>query len=172
MLGSQFEEIWLVDFEFAGQPGKRPIPVCLVAREARSGQLIRLWHDEFGPMPPYSVGPNALFVAYYASAEIGCHLSLGWPTPTHVLDLFAEFRNRTNGLTTPAGSSLIGALAFFGLDGMGALEKEEMRALILRGAPWSGTERAAILDYCEADVTALVHVQVSYCASGGRREQR
>ena len=38
---------------------------------------------------------------------------------------------------------------------MGAAEKEDMRALILRGGPWTEDERAAILDYCEGDVEAL-----------------
>ena len=38
---------------------------------------------------------------------------------------------------------------------MGATEKEEMRALILRGEPWSSAERTAILNYCGEDVDAL-----------------
>ena len=33
-----------------------------------------------------------------------------------------------------------------------------MRALVLRGAPWSDAERAAILDYCESDVAALARL--------------
>jgi hypothetical protein len=72
-----------------------------------------------------------------------------------VLDLYVEFRNRTNGLSTPSDSSLLGALSYFGLDGIGALEKSEMRELILRGGPWSADEQVAILDYCESDVRAL-----------------
>ena len=44
-------------------------------------------------MPPYPIGPDVLFVAYFASAELGCHLALGWPLPARVLDLYAEFRN-------------------------------------------------------------------------------
>jgi hypothetical protein len=96
-----------------------------------------------------------LFSAYYASAELGCYRVLDWAMPERILDLFTEFRARTNGLSTPAGNSLLGALAYFGLDGMGAEEKEEMRALILRGGPWSEDERAAILKYCEDDVEAL-----------------
>ena len=31
----------------------------------------------------------------YASAELGCHLALGWPLPDNVLDLYVEFRNLT-----------------------------------------------------------------------------
>ena len=36
----------------------------------------------------------------------------------NVLDLFVEFRNLTNGLEKPCGNSLLGALAWFGLDGI------------------------------------------------------
>jgi DNA polymerase-1 len=153
-----FDEIWSVDFEFVSEPGENPVPVCLVARELKSGRKIWLWQDQFGATPPYTTAPNALFVAYYASAEIGCHLALGWPVPERVLDLFTEFRNRTNGMPTGSGAGLLGALAFYGLDGIGTVEKDEMRALILRGGPWSHTERAAILDYCESDVEALARL--------------
>ena len=72
-----------------------------------------------------------------------------------VLDLFTEFRNLTNGWPTIAGNSLLGALAHFGLDGIGVEEKEEMRQRILRGGPWLPGEPQAILDYCETDVAAL-----------------
>ena len=150
-----FSEIWLVDFEFDAPPGENPEPVCLVAWEIRSGRKIRLWRDEFGPEPPYPTDTDTLFVAYYASAEIGCHLALGWPVPERILDLFTEFRNRTNGIPPPSGASLLGALTFYGLDGISAGEKKEMRDLILCGGPWSPEERAAILDYCETDVEAL-----------------
>ena len=153
-----YREIWLVDFEFVALPGERPDPVCLCALELRSGRLVRCWRDELGRAPPYSTGPDALFVAYFASAELGCHLALGWEQPARVLDLYVEFRNRTNGLPTASGSGLLGALAYFGLDGIGALEKDGMRELILRGGPWSSDERAAILDYCESDVRALARL--------------
>jgi hypothetical protein len=153
-----FREVWVIDFEFGVGVGENPDPVCLVAWEMRSDRRLRLWRDEFGPMPPYPIGPDALIVAYYASAEISCHLALGWPVPERVLDLFTEFRNRTNGIPTGNGASLLGALAHHGLDGIGAVEKDEMRALVLRGSPWSDAERAAILDYCESDVAALARL--------------
>ena len=153
-----FPEIWAVDFEFGSEPGGNPEPVCLVACELRSGRKLRLWHDEFGNEPPYPTGPGALFVAYYASAEIGCHLALGWPMPHRVLDLFTEFRNHTNGISTVSGAGLLGALAHYGLDGIGTIEKDEMRDLILRGGPWTDAERETILDYCESDVEALARL--------------
>jgi DNA polymerase I len=158
-----YREIWVVDFEFGSRQGENPEPVCLVAWELRTGQRLRLWRDEFGAAPPYSTGADALFIAYYASAELGCHLALGWPLPQGVLDLFTEFRNRTNGLPTGNGAGLLGALSYFGLDGIGAVEKEEMRALVLRGGPWSDAERAQILDYCESDVAALSGCYRSWC---------
>lgn len=153
-----YREIWAVDFEFNAEPGENPEPVCLVAWDLRSGRKIRLWRDQFGAAPPYATDANALFVAYYASAEIGCHLALNWPVPERVLDLFTEFRNRTNGLPTGCGAGLLGALVYHGLDGIGAVEKEEMRDLVLRGGPWSDAERSAILDYCQTDVMALTRL--------------
>jgi hypothetical protein len=153
-----FAEIWAVDFEYDAKPGENPEPVCLVAWELRSGRRVRLWRNEFGPEPPYATGAASLFIAYYASAEIGCHLALGWPVPERVLDLFIEFRNQTNGIPTASGAGLLGALAHYGLDGIGAVEKEEMRDLVLRGDPWSAAEQSAILDYCESDVEALTRL--------------
>ena len=35
-----FREIWCVDFEFHGGDGERPIPVCYVAHEVRSGRQV------------------------------------------------------------------------------------------------------------------------------------
>ena len=153
---NDFPEIWLVDFEFRAPSGCNPEPVCLVARELRSGRTIRLWQDQLkGSCPPYPVGEDALFIAYYASAELGCHLSLGWPMPYNIVDLYIEFRNHTNGVPTCAGDGLLGALAHFGLDTIRAEQKEEMRNLVLRGGPWSPPEKLEILNYCESDVIAL-----------------
>ena len=160
MLGP-FREVWAADFEFVAHPGERPDVVCLVARELKSGRVIRLWRDQLGPVPPYATGPDTLFVAYYASAELGCHRALGWPTPARVLDLFTEFRARRNGLATVAGSSLLGALTHFGLDNIGATEKEGMRELILTGGPWSAQQQADIIAYCESDVLALERLLVA-----------
>ena len=155
-----FREVVVVDFEFTTTPGERPRPVCLAARELRSGRRFRLWQDQLigRPIPPYATGPDVLLVAFYASAELGCYRQLGWDMPERVLDLFTEFRDRTNGLPTPAGSGLLGALAYFGLDAMGATEKKEMQEAIGSGI-WEGRfEPEAILDYCEADVEALARL--------------
>ncbi len=152
-----YREVWLVDFEFSAPPGERPDPVCLVAREFRSGRTLRLWQDDLRGrrMPPYPIGPDVLFVAYLASAELGCHLALGWDLPARVLDLYVEFRNRANGLSPPNGFGLLGALTYHGLDAMDAAEKKAMQKLAIRGGPWTSAEREALLAYCESDVMAL-----------------
>jgi hypothetical protein len=150
-----FSEIVLVDFEFQIGHGERPVPVCLVAHEWRSGRNFRLMADELGPAPPNATGRDVLLVAYYASAELGCYRALRWPMPERILDLFCEFRDRTNGLPTPAGSGLLGALAYFGLDHVAATEKKEMQTAIGDGT-WIGKySPEEILDYCETDVVAL-----------------
>lgn len=156
----QFREIWLVDFEFMCPPGERPTPLCLVGREFRSGQLLRVWLDgPAGPLDcPIPTGPDVLFIAYYASAELGCYIANGWPLPCLVVDLYLEFRNLTNGLPTPCGNGLLGALAWFGLDAIDAAEKDQLRELAMRGGPYTQAERVALLDYCQTDVDGLARL--------------
>jgi hypothetical protein len=154
-----FRWVWAVDFEFTAPAGERPTPLCVVARELRSGRLERLWLADGAPAaPPYGTGPDTLVVAYYASAELGCHLALQWDMPARILDLYAEFRNLTSGLPTPCGHGLLGALAYHGLDGLAAVEKEDMRRLAIRGGPYTDGERLALLDYCQTDVDALARL--------------
>jgi DNA polymerase-1 len=152
---AQFREIIPLDFEFKALPGERAEPVCLVAKELRSGRVHRIFRGSFGSKPPYPIGSDALFVAYYSSAELGCYRALGWPMPERVLDLFCEFRNRTNGLPTPAGAGLLGALAYFHLDGINATEKHDLQQALGTGT-WAGRySEKEILDYCASDVAAL-----------------
>ena len=129
----------------------------MVAREYYSGQLQRLWLDGVAePVCPIPLGENSLYIAYYASAEMGCHLALDWTLPDHLLDLFCEFRCLTNGVALPAGKGLIGALSACGLEHIPMVEKKEMRELAMRGGPYSPEEQVALLDYCQTDVDALV----------------
>jgi DNA polymerase I len=152
-----FREVWLADFEFSQPPGERPAPICMVAKELGTGRVERVWRDDLLRMkaPPYSLGSDALFVAYYASAEITCHLALGWPVPTNILDLFVEFRNWTNGTEPLWGAGLLGALTWFGLDSMEVGDKEAMRQLAMRGGTYTENEKDQLIKYCESDVIAL-----------------
>jgi hypothetical protein len=125
----------------------------------RTGALVRLWLADGAPAAqPFGTGLDTLFVAYYASAELGCFLALEWLFPTRIIDLYAEFRNITSGLSVPCGRGLLGALAYFGLDGLAAAEKESLRQLALRGGPYTDVERLTLLDYCQTDVDALAQL--------------
>src|ERR1019366_757999 len=155
-----FKEVVLAGFEYSQPPGDRPSPICLVARELVSGRTHRLFGEELlaRSVPPYPTGPDSLFVAYYASAEVSCHLALGWPVPQYILDLFAEFRCATNGRRLTCGNGLIGALIYYGLTAMGAAEKDELRQLAIRGGPYTADESRRLIEYCESDVTALARL--------------
>ena len=153
----QFRKVWAADFEFAVAPGERPQPFCLVAKELQTGQEIRLWEAELRAhrTAPFDIGPNDLFVAFYASAELGCFLSLGWTMPVNILDLFIEHRWLSNGKPTPCGTSLLAALVHFGLPAGAGEEKAEFRQRAAQGGPWAPGERETMLDYCASDTTAL-----------------
>ena len=152
--------VFLIDFEFRpenGREGNTPEPVCLVVKDFLSGVTSRYWKVDIQSRSsaPFSVGRDALCVAYFASAEMDCFLKLGWQLPENVLDLYVEFRCLTNGTTPPNGAGLLGALFFFGLPTIAAQHKDAMRDLTLRGGPWSEQEQLDLLDYCETDVVAL-----------------
>jgi hypothetical protein len=154
----QFREIWLVDFEFRQPPGEPIDQVhCMIAWDLKSNQKHYLWADELKALkePPFSLGKENLYVAYYASAEMQAHIHLGWPAPYNLLDLFTEFRNLTNNLSPPCGDGILGALYWFGFDGIGTEEKKRLRDLCIRGAPFTLEERKDVLAYCATDVEAL-----------------
>lgn len=151
-----FREIWCLDFEFQPFNGHKTVTICMVAKELRSGKLIRCFGDDLVPgRPPFTISRDQLFIAYYASAEMDCFIELGWAAPPYLLDLYAEFRCMTSGRKLPTRYGLLGALAHFGFDSMTHVEKEAMRNLALRGAPFSPDEKRALLDYCQSDVEAL-----------------
>lgn len=154
----KFRAIWFCDFEYGCVPGALPEPRCLVARELHSGRLVRLWRDALPAQPPFDLGPDTLFVAYFASAELSCFLRLGWPFPVNVLDLYVEFRWLTSGLSVTCGHGLLGALAYFGLDGLAADEKETLRQLALRDGEYTAEEKQVLLTYCQSDVDALARL--------------
>ena len=164
MLTCDFPDgIWLVDFEFhpqSGLEGNPPEVVCMVARRWPEGPTLRIWKDELLRIeaPPFATGNGALFVAYFACAEMDCFIQLGWPMPSNLLDLYCEFRLLTNGNAPAHGSGLLGALLHFGLPSINGEEKRSMRDLVLSRGPWSNNDRQDILDYCESDVTALGHL--------------
>jgi hypothetical protein len=134
--------VWCADFEFSQPDGERPAVRCLAASEYHTGRTIRLWIDgePVPPQAPFDVGPDCLFVAYAAVAEMVCFAALGWPMPARLLDLHTELKWLTCGVAgEPAWPSLVYALERFGLDSLDVVEKLEMRDLAMRqGVPLLG----------------------------------
>lgn len=167
MTAAHWRSIWAVDFEFGAAEGERPRPLCVVAHDLVSGRRLRQWLEGRQPGAcPYGSGPDDLFIAYYASAEIGCHLELGWPIPQRIIDLCAEFKCHTSGLELPHGRNLLGAMLYHGLSGtVTAQEKKEMRQLALRGGPYTEAEKQALLEYCESDVVSVSRLWLAMAAA-------
>lgn len=89
---------------------RAPFDVLILYDKDRLGREPVGADDLHRDRPRYALDDGSLFVAYFASAELGCHLALGWPLPAKLLDLYVEFRVLTNGRPLRCGSSLLGAL--------------------------------------------------------------
>jgi hypothetical protein len=165
-----FREVVTADFEFRVKPGGHPFVRCVVFRYWCSGRELRLWRDQLLAMrhAPFDTERD-LFVAYYAPAEMGCFLELGWAPPKRIIDLFVEHRVLTNGIlpkperkktTSVSGKvqraigrdSLLNALAIRGLGHLDVDTKEEMRELAMTADELTPKQQADLLDYCANDV--------------------
>jgi DNA polymerase-1 len=156
-LGDTPTSMVIADFEFrhiGGLEGNPLEVLCGVFKNRATGEIARLWQEELyqRSAPPFFESPNTALVAYYASAELNCFKALGWPLSIPVIDLYAEFRNCTNGIELTGGRSLIGALQHFGIPATESSYKSEMRELALRGGPYTAQEKSALLEYCATDV--------------------
>ena len=128
-----FKNIFVIDFEFIADSVEKSKPACIVAHEIISGETKKVWlegNDPFTLKPPYLMGETDLFVAYFSSAEWGCHLALNWPLPVNVVDLYPEFRKITNGLPG-ISKSLLGACRQSGIAAIAESEKESARQRII-----------------------------------------
>ena len=151
-----------LDFEFRprdGREGNPPEVICMVGYEVKTGKYHRIFQEDLYRLktPPFPIDDKTVIVAYFASAEMACFKALGWEMPANILDLYAEFRNLTNGFSyLPGGRSMLGAMKFFGVDSISPEQKDEMRALALRGGPYNYHEQLALLEYCQSDVDSLL----------------
>jgi hypothetical protein len=66
-MSGNFRSIVVGDFEYEVAPGDLPNVLCMVAYELGENLqyvcTIRRWRGEFGPAPPFDIGPDSLFVA-------------------------------------------------------------------------------------------------------------
>ncbi|WP_170266507.1 DNA polymerase [Brevifollis gellanilyticus] len=103
----------------------------------------------------YGYGTNDLVVVYAGEAVGQCLLELEWPLPAQCLDLLSLFRRSSNHFGARTGRRLVDALSFFQLDGWTAVEREEVKALVHHGPPFTGSEIKQLLASCHAHVEAL-----------------
>jgi hypothetical protein len=151
--------------EFNLRPGDLPVPLCLVAyvldENLNDVRTIKLWRDQLlgSTCPPFDIGPDTLFVAYSAQAELTVCKVLGWPFPTHVYDLHTAYLASSNVLLPYEPNEkrikqrkrLSDACRAYGIEGWENINKEQMAKDIGEGR-WRDYGQDAVFDYCEEDV--------------------
>jgi hypothetical protein len=124
-------------------------------------RTIRMWRGEFGSTPPFDIGPDALFVAYSAWAELTCFIVLGWLFPIHVFDLHTAYLAASN-ILLPYNpdevrkrqrKGLSDACRAYGIEGWENIDKPAIAKAIGEGR-WREYGKEVCLDYCEEDVGA------------------
>ena len=149
-----YREVYCYDFEFYSPDGELPKPLVLVAKEVRTGRVLRFDAGRLGRLKcaPFPTGADTLSVMFFASAECQCFRALGWEQPARIVDLFVEFKNHVNGLATRDGYGLADALKYFGIPTMDPERKAHFRGVAMRGEPLSADEWQGLTHYCEDDV--------------------
>jgi hypothetical protein len=182
-VSKNFGTIVVCDFEYEVAPGDLPNPLCMVAHVLNENlqhvRTIRLWRGEFGAEPPFDIGPDALFVAYSAWAEVTCFKVLGWNFPVHVFDQHTAYSAASNILLPHSPDEmrkkprkrLPDACRAYGLEGWERIDKDTIQKAIGDGTWRQHYSPAEIFDYCEEDVrmeTRLLRAQLQrFCDQRG-----
>jgi DNA polymerase I len=166
---SRFRQIVVCDFEYECAPGGMPNPLCMVAHvlegNFRHVRTIKLWRGEFARAPPFDIGPDTLFVAYSAWAELMCFSVLNWRFPTHVYDLHTAYLAASNVLLPRARDEervkqpkdFATACRAYGIGGgWENLEKDVISRSIGDGSWRSKYTPEQVLTYCNEDVRMSV----------------
>ncbi len=170
-----FGSIVVFDFEYEVPDGELPNVLCMVAHvfdeHLEHVRTIELWRGEFGATPPFDVGPDTLFVAYSAWAEMQCFMRLGWKFPTHIFDQHTAYLAASNVLLPhepdvprqKARKRLPDACRAYGLEGWERIEKDAISQAIGDGSWRTKYTPQEVLAYCEEDVrmsVLLLHAQL------------
>jgi hypothetical protein len=177
-VSGNFGAIVACDFEYETsggdydlQTGDLPVPLCMVAHlldeNLRHVRTIHLWRDELltAKCPPFNIGPDTLFVAYSAWAEMTCFKVLGWPFPTHIFDQHTAYLAASNILLPynpdevrkKSHKRLSDACRAYGIEGWERTNKEAISKDIGEGR-WRNYGREQVLEYCEEDVRMSVRL--------------
>lgn len=166
-MSDNFGSIVVCDFEFVAAAGELPDVLCMVAHvldeHLEHTQTIRLWRGEFGLTPPFDIGPDTLFVAYSAWAEMMCFIALGWKFPTHIFDQHTAYLAASNVLLpydpgaerNKPRKRLPDACRVYGIEGWECIDKDAIAKDIGEGR-WRDYGCEQIFAYCEEDVRMSV----------------
>jgi hypothetical protein len=166
-VSENFTNIVVIDFEYEIDDNGLPRVLCMVAyvldEHLQHVCTIKLWRGEFGTKPPFDIGPDTLFVAYSAWAEITCFMMLGWHFPVHIFDLHTAYLAASNILLphnpdekrTKRRKRLSDACRAYGITGWERIDKDEIAEDIGEGR-WHQYGQAVVFDYCEEDVRMSV----------------
>jgi DNA polymerase I len=161
-MSSNFSTIVVADFEYEVGDGELPNVLCMVAYVLNGNlehvRTIRLWRGEFGSTPPFDIGPDTLFVAYSAWAEMTCFQVLGWRFPVNIFDQHAAYLAASNVLLPydpdekrkRQSKGLSAACRAYGIKGWESMDKGTIAKDIGEGRWWIHGKEAC-LDYCEED---------------------
>ena len=170
-----FSSVVVCDFEYEVASGDLPDVLCMVAyvldENLRYVRTIRLWRGESGPMPPFDIGPDTLFVAYSAWAEMTCFYVLGWPFPVHIFDQHTAYLASSNVLLPyepdetrkKPRKRLSDACRAHCIEGWERIDKETISKAIGDGTWREHFRPQEVVDYCEEDVrmaTKLLRAQL------------
>jgi hypothetical protein len=137
-MSGNFATTVVCDFEYEIADGELPNVLCMVAyvldENLRHVRTIRMWRGDFGAAPPFDTGPDTLFVAYSAWAEMTCFLTLGWKFPQHIFDQHTAYLAATNvllpynpdELRKRPRKRLSDACRSYGIEGWENIDKEEI----------------------------------------------
>ena len=175
-MSENFAFVVVCDFEYEVAAGDLPNPLCMVAyvldESLRHVRTIRLWRAMSDAAPPYfstkpafDVGPDTLFVAYSAWAEMTCLKVLGWQFPVHIFDLHTAFLAASNVLfphnPTEARKKprkrLPDACRAYGIEGWEKIDKDTIAEDIGKGN-WRRYGQEGVYEYCEEDVRKSVQL--------------
>lgn len=148
--------VWVVDTEFSAPDGHRPHPWCVVLRDARTHQELRVWVEDLQAPPPCPYDPeHDVLVTYFGSAEHTVFRVLQWPYPKRHIDLHAELRvlHGTQPPPSSRGWGLVSMCTAYGVPFMDVSQKETFRDIAING-PQTAADCDTLLDYCAADVEA------------------
>ena len=170
-MSENFGQVVVVDFEYEIDDGELPNVLCMVAyvldENLQHVRTIQLWRGEFGSTPPFDIGPDALFVAYSAWAEMTCFMVLGWKFPgAHLRPAHRLPRGQQRPAAVQSGRGaeeaerkrLVRRLPRLRHRRLGAHRQGATIAKAIGEGRWREYGREAVFDYCEEDVRMSVEL--------------